>query len=165
LGKGNWPSPQPRRQAGILPCFIHNARPGEGQIGPGIFLEELDVPLQLRGRPQVIRIQKRDIRAPGFFNSPAHWMRHAAMRLGEYSQARVFLKAAQRLNRSIRRAIVHDDQLKVGEGLREDRLNGQADVIGNIVRGHDDADRGALLHIKYDTTLNIRGVHGVAGLE
>jgi len=45
---------------------------------------------------------------------------------------------ADDLNRAVARAIINDDLLEVGEGLRQDALDGFRDILFAVVHGHDD---------------------------
>ena len=104
-------------------------------------LEHAQLMREILGLPGVVRIEERHELAPRRRDRHVAGGAEAAILLNDVTDA-----VAKRRDRRfevgrIRRSVIDDDDLEVGEGLREDRFQRLPYVRSGVVGGHDHADR------------------------
>jgi hypothetical protein len=118
----------------------------------GVRLQQGDLLFELRRRPQVVRVQNRQILAPRLGDAAVQRRVGAPIRLHEEPYA--VAVALQNLHRAVRAAVVHDHDFVVAVGLVEHTLQGGGQVWRVIVAGYQHADSG-----RHRRALYPRGVY------
>ena len=107
-----------------------------------------ELPCELVGLPQVVRVHERYISSSGCLERGVSSARRSS-RMREVQDAHTRgLEAAQIGCRFLARAVVRDDQLPVRERLRENRVDGEPEERRTIVCRQDDRNRG---HVRRDS--------------
>ena len=94
---------------------------------------------QLFRVPAIVGIEQRDVGRTRLGNSAVSSTGEAPVGLGDDADALV-IEAVHDFHRSVLPTVVDDDQFEIGEGLRQNGLDGFGHIVLNIVDGHHDGN-------------------------
>jgi len=104
-----------------------------------IHFQKRDLLLESRGRRPIIVVLSRDVASPRDRNPPIERPAEAKIVLVDHADTRV-TELVQYCGRSVGGAVVEDNELKIGECLREYAVDGSWQTVGTVTNGKDYAD-------------------------
>ena len=127
----------------LFSLLIHRYR---GAPTAAVLLQNAELTFQFLRRPQIIGILKRKPTALRRFNAVIPRRAGTGILLRDHPDATA--KTLGHCDRVIRRAIIHDHDFKVREGLRQHALQSGRQTIGPVEHRDNDADGGSGGHVQ-----------------
>ena len=135
--------PQGHGLAGDEGVLLVDGVPGAGGNGRAAVPDGVQQRFVHGGFDEVVGVHKAHVVAPGVVQTHVGGGRRAAVGFVEYPDAGVsFGKFIAQLAAAVGAAVLHQQQLKIREGLRKDAGHRAGQVVFGVVHAGDDADGG-----------------------
>ena len=139
-GKDPLCKPGVRRQAGYA-CLVHRSVIAQGKVCPGALHGLVQCFVHFRCNI-VVGIHKADPLAPCHIQPGIAGSRKPAVFLVKHPDAGIFRGSGITQRRAtVRRTVLHKDQLKVRKGLRQNGIDAFLQIVFHLVHRHNDAEQ------------------------